>query len=82
MSYQNEIGTINERRKFVLRMHGNSSQSPHRRYNKFKGHPYFKELEKSYVNAQTPGPAAYNTLSSSSSNFRRSVDLSFSKVSF
>ena len=47
---------------------------------KFEFKTYFKELERGYVNKDTPGPAAYSTENQASlSKFRMSLNGSFSK---
>ena len=79
LSYNNDVGTIETHARNQAKLFGNRSAG--RRYQKYKVNPYFKELEKGFKTQATPGPAAYQKSSHSLSTIRRSVDISFSKVS-
>lgn len=72
----NTIGNkINKNENFSRNNHAYS-----RSIDRFEFKNYYKELERGYVNKNTPGPAAYSTQNMSYlSNFRKSFNSSFSK---
>lgn len=72
-------GTIEDRSKRI-HTHSRNNLSSHT-IDKFSGGSYFKEIEKDYLNKESPGPAAYFTGTINSlSNFRKSFDGSFTRA--
>jgi len=72
-------GTIEEKSKRIS-SHTKNHHSISHSVDKFENHSYYKELEKGYINKETPGPAAYrNDKRSTLSNFRVSFNGSFTK---